>query len=240
MLLGSKGDRRGTLVAVGVLGLCLAAAPGASGAWAADDGYANVFSSVLGSVGLIKGDAAPDIQYRERPPLVLPKDANLPKPAVAGVSRGASWPQDPDVVRKRREAAEARAPHTLDPGMSDHGHMLTRDEVAKGRIAETGAGDDQPVRSGECGNDGQHCLLLKPEEMKRQDAAYLASNPDKKEELVAGKEPEREYLTQPPKGYLKATKAVKATAEAPQEKVDEASPRYMEQQAAKHRAEMDQ
>ena len=31
--------------------------------------------------------------------------------------------------------------------------------------------------------------------------------------IEAGKEPEREYLTQPPKGYLKATKNVKATFE---------------------------
>ena len=39
---------------------------------------------------------------------------------------------------------------------------------------------------------------------------------------------------------MKPVKAVKATAEAPEVKVDDSSPRYMQQQEAKHRAEMDQ
>ncbi len=237
MLPGSKGDRRGAVAAAAALGLCLAGAPGA---WAADDGYANVFSSVLGSVGLIKSDPPPDIQYRERPPLVLPKDPGLPKPMVDGIKRTAAWPQDPDVLKKRKESAEAHAPHTLDPNMSDHGMMLSHDEQMRGRAAVAEAADDQPVRSGECGNDGQHCMLLKPDEIKRQDEAYRSQNPDKKDQLVAGQEPTREFLTQPPKGYMKPTKVLKATAEAPEEKVDESSPRYMQQQAAKHRAEMDQ
>ena len=232
---GSKGDRRGSVMAAGLLTFCVVAS---SGARAADDGYANVFSSVLGSVGLIKGDAAPDIQYRERPPLVLPKDAALPKP-VTEVKHTAAWPQDPDVLKKRKETAEAHAPHTLDPSLGDHGTLLSRDEQMKGRISVTG-NDDQPVRPNTCGNDGQHCMLLSPDELKRQGEAYRAENPDKDEKLVAGQEPAREYLTQPPKGYLKPVKAVKATTEAPEEKVDDSSPRYMQQQEAKHRAEMDQ
>ncbi|RYC34007.1 hypothetical protein D3273_01790 [Lichenibacterium minor] len=231
----SKGDRRGMAVAAGLLGLCVAAS---SGARAADDGYANVFSSVLGSVGLIKGDASPDIQYRERPPLVLPKDAALPKPQVGGVKHVAAWPQDPDVLKKRKEAAEAHAPHTLDPSLSDHGGMLTRDEQMKGRIAATE--DDQPVRPNNCGNDGQHCMLLSREELDRQSDAYRAANPDKQDKLVAGQEPTRDFLTQPPKGYMKPVKSVKATAEAPEEKLDESNPRYMQQQEAKHRADVEQ
>ncbi len=232
---GTKGDRRGIAVAAGLLGFCVAAS---SGARAADDGYANVFSSVLGSVGLIKGDSSPDIQYRERPPLVLPRDAALPKP-VTETRHTAAWPQDPDVLKKRKEAAEAHAPHALDPSLGDHGTMLTRDEQMKGRVAATEA-DTGPVRPNDCGNDGQHCMLLSPDELKRQGDAYNAENPDKEEKLVAGQEPTREYLTQPPKGYMKPVRSVKATTEAPEEKVDDSSPRYMQQQEAKHRAEMDQ
>ena len=232
---GSKRHRGGIVVAAGLLGLCVAASPGAR---AADDGYANVFSSVLGSVGLIKGDASPDIQYRERPPLVLPKEATLPKPMVGGVNHTAAWPQDPDVLKKRKEAAEAHAPHTLDPSLGNRGVAMSRDEQMKGRVAA--AADDEPVRPNTCGNDGQHCLLLSPDEMKRQSEAYRAANPDKEEKLVAGQEPTREYLTQPPKGYMKPAKAMKATTEAPQEKMDEASPRYIQQQEAKKRAEQEQ
>ena len=231
---GSKGDRRGKMLAAGLLGLLTAAS---SSARAADDGYANVFSSVLGSVGLIKGDAAPDIQYRERPPLVLPKDAALPKPLVDGTKHSAAWPQDPDVLKKRKEDAEAHAPHTLSPSLSDHGVVLSRDEQLKGRIA---ASDEEPVRPNECGNDGQHCMLLSPDELKRQSDAYRAANPEKDNSLVAGQEPAREYLTQPPKGYMKPTKAMKATEEAPEEKLDPSSPRYLAQQEAKRRADPDQ
>ena len=226
---GSKGDRRGLAVsAAGLMGLCLAAATGAR---AADDGYANVFSSVLGSVGLVKSDAAPAIQYRERPPLVLPKDAALPQPA-AGRQHSAAWPQDPDVVKKRKEDAEAHAPHTLDPSLSDHAMMLSHDEQMKGRVA-----DQEPVRPNDCGNDGQHCIMVSPAELKRENDAYQAANPEASDTLVAGQEPARDFLTQPPKGYMKPAKAMKATTEAPQEKLDESSPRYMQQQEAKKRAE---
>ena len=46
-----------------------------------------------------------------------------------------------------------------------------------------------------------------------------------KNEITAGVEPDRLYLTQPPKGYLKATKTVKATREAPEVKLDDANPK---------------
>ena len=232
---GSRDDRRGKIVAAGLLGLCLATSTSAR---AADDGYANVFSSVLGSVGLIKGDAAPDIQYRERPPLVLPKDAALPKPIAGATKHTAAWPQDPDVVKKRKEDAEAHAPHTLDPSLSDHGMMLSHDDQMKGRVASEA--DQEPVRPNTCGNDGQHCIMLSPAEMNKMSDAYRAENPDKDDKLVAGQEPAREYLTQPPKGYMKPVKSVKATAEAPEEKIDESSPRYMQQQEAKRRAEQEE
>ena len=223
---GSMGTRRCTLVAASLLGLSFTAGMPAR---AADDGYANVFSSVLGAVGVITPDKSPDIEYRERPPLVLPPSDTLPKPAAGAATRSAAWPQDPDVVRHRKEASEARAPHTLDPTLSDKGVLLSKDELLKGR------GQDEPVRPNECGNDGngRNCLVLSPDELKAEGERYRAANPDKSDTLVAGQEPDRVYLTQPPRGYMKATKAVKATTEAPEEKVDDASPRYMQQQAQK-------
>lgn len=228
---GVLAHRRGIAAAAGLIGLCAVVA---SPARAADDGYANVFSSVLGSVGLIRGDATPNIEYRERPPLVLPRDAALPKPVVGGVKHTAAWPQDPDVLKHRKEAEEARAPHTLNPSLSDKGMMLSSDELAKGRAAE-----NEPVRPSGCGNDGKQCMLVSPDQLRAESEAYRASNPEKSDTLVAGQEPERQYLTQPPKGYMKPVKAVKATAEAPQEKMDDSSPRYMQQMEAKHRAEQE-
>lgn len=220
---GPRADRRFFAAAL-VAGAIALGAP----ARAADDGYANVFSSVLGSVGLMKSDPPPEIDYRERPPLVLPRDASLPKPEIGGTKHSAAWPQDPDVVRRRKQAAEARAPH-LAPGDKTPG--ITPEEVARGRVA-----DQEPVRPNGCGNDGNHCLVLSPDELKRQSEAYRAANPDKEDTVVAGQEPEREFLTQPPKGLMKAAKAVKATAEAPEKKLDQSSPRFMQQQDADRRA----
>ena len=230
---GSLARRRG-LLAAGLIGLCsVSLAP----ARAADDGYANVFSSVLGSVGLIKGDAPPAIEYRERPPLVLPKDASLPKPVVGGLKHTAAWPQDPDAVKHRKEMEEARAPHTLSQSLSDKAPITSNAELMQGRVA-----DQEPVRPNDCGNDGQghNCTVMSPDALRAENEHYMKANPDKSETLVAGQEPSRDYLTQPPKGYLKPVKSVKATREAPAEKVDDSSPRYMQQQDAKHRAEQDQ
>ena len=67
------------VAAAGLLGLSLAVP-----AQAADDGYANVFSSLFSAVGLVKSDPPPDIAYRERPLLVLP-----PQPGCPSRPRGA-------------------------------------------------------------------------------------------------------------------------------------------------------
>ena len=183
---------------------------------------------MLGSVGIIKSDPPPEIEYRERAPLVLPPSASLPKPAAAP-KRSAAWPEDADVLKRRKDSADARAPHTLDPSLSDKGVLLSKDELLKGR------GQGEPVRPNDCGNDGNQrgCLVVNPEELKAEGDRFSAANPDKADTLVAGKEPQREWLTEPPKGYLKPTRTMKATAEAPDEKLDQSSPRYDAQLAAK-------
>lgn len=228
---GSRADRRAAVLAAGLLSLSVLGAPSAR---AADDGYASVFSSVLGSVGLIKGDPQPDIDYRERPPLVVPKEATLPKPVAGGVKRTAAWPQDPDVVRHRKELEEARAPNILSPDLRDKSLLLSGDEMRKGRAAE-----NEPVRPNNCGNDGnqRNCLIVSQDELNAENEHYKAANPDKADVLVAGQEPERTFLTQPPKGYMRPARSVKATAEAPEEKLDAANPRYVQQMEAKKRAE---
>ncbi len=68
-----------------------------SSAFAADDGYADVFSSVLTAVGLLSPDKTPDIDYRERAPLVLP-----PKMALAEARRSGRWPDGVVAAGSRR------------------------------------------------------------------------------------------------------------------------------------------
>ncbi len=185
---------------------------------AADDGYANVFSSLFTAVGVIKPDRPPEISYRERAPLVLPPQPGLPKPAEGG-KRTADWPQDPDVVRRRKEAEEARAPRYA---VGDHAQMLSAEDMAKGR------GESQPFNPGTgCLGNGnsRNCLLVSPDALKAMGDRYSADNPSSSNTLEAGKEPDRIYLTQPPKGYLKATKTVKATNDGPRLAIDQSNPR---------------
>ncbi len=82
------------------------------------------------------------------------------------------------------------------------------------------------MRHSNCGNQGnqRNCLVLNPDDMKAMDERYQASGQGEKKEIVAGEEPDRMYLTQPPKGYLKVNKTVKATTEPPKQKIDEANP----------------
>lgn len=211
-------NRRNALVVA-----ALAATLGCSGtAFAADDGYEDVFSSVLTAVGVLTPDKTPPIDYRERAPLVLPPKMALTKPVEPGSARTAAWPQDPDVARHRKEAAEARAPRPNLMGNPDL--KASREELMKGRLAnaDSSAIPDSSVRQSQCGNQGNQrgCLVVSPDELKAMDERYKASGQGEKEEIVAGQEPDRVYLTQPPKGYLKVSKTIKAVPEAPKEHVD--------------------
>lgn len=204
----------GTIFATSLIGAGLGTMP----ARAADDGYANVFTSVLSAVGVVKPDPGPEIDYRERPPLVLPPQDTLPKPEATGVKRTAAWPQDPDVLRRRKAAEEARAPIVA---TGDKAEVLTPAQLAKGRA------QSEPVNPNNCGAKGNNrgCLVLSPVELRAEGERFEAANPDKTNELQAGQEPDRTFLTQPPKGYMKPTKTVKATTEAPEERIDPSNPR---------------
>lgn len=206
-----------------LLGVALVAAAAASQpAMAADDGYENVFTSVLTAVGVLSPDAAPEIDYRERAPLVVPPKQSLVKPQSPGATRTAAWPADPDVIRRKKAVDDAKAPaesvfnHTND-------HVMSKEEQLKFRAAQAVQQQDDAYGCSINHRSMSHCRY-DPDVSKTEDERYRAKNPGRSDELTAGVEPERLYLTQPPKGYLKATKNVAATHEAPQPKRDESSP----------------
>lgn len=207
------------LAATGLL--VLAATP----VLAADDGYQDVFSSVATAVGLMKADPAPEIDYRERSPLVLPPKMDLPRP-TAEIAHPASWPTDPDVARRSRAAAEGRAPS--ENLLGNRNEVLSKAELMKGRInARDGeAIPESSLRAARCGKDGNNrACLPTSDDLAAESAHYNESNPDThRNELQAGVEPDRLYLTQPPKGYMKTTKTVKVTTEAPRVYHDESNP----------------
>jgi hypothetical protein len=65
-----------------------------------DGPYKKFFNKMLSDVGLRDPDAA--IEYKERPPLVVPPSRDLPPPTAAGSpsAKNPDWPSDPDVKKR--------------------------------------------------------------------------------------------------------------------------------------------
>jgi hypothetical protein len=118
------------------------------------------------------------IDYRERSPLVVPPQLDLPPPGSAATEVNApNWPKDPD--EKRRKAAIAarkksvtNAPHELTPA---------EEEAARASVAAS----QQPLPQQSWGE---------------KFSGYFSSNPKPEVGQFKG-EPTRESLTQPPPGY---------------------------------------
>jgi hypothetical protein len=182
-------------------------------ALALDDGQANMFDTILGILTispLERNEAKADIDYRERPPLVLPPKMELRQPQVPGAGRSAAWPQDPDVVKRRKAALEASRAKGSPAKGND---LVSKQELNSGRYASTPAETAQQPR---CGDNQHNCLYVNPDELRAGGALDQSSK-----EVAVGEEPDREYLTQPPKGYRVVTKKVQATFDAPFKQKDE-------------------
>jgi hypothetical protein len=183
----------------------------AGSARAGDDGQGGLIDSLSSLVGL-GSKSAPEIDYRDRAPLVLPPKISLRQPVQAGAKRPTAWPVDPDVQRRLKEAEDDKVVTTLD---GDHfrGRPISKQELLSGRAAtkpETG-----PL-SAECiGKKSRECEWVNPQVLQSQGIKMEAAPV-----LAAGQEPERKYLVQPPSGYRKVTKNVRITQSAPIEKED--------------------
>ena len=117
------------------------------------------------------------IDYRERSPLVVPPQLDLPPPAAAASQANApNWPKDPD--EKRRKAALAARKKSV----TNSTHELTPAEAEAARASVAASEQPQPQQSF-------------TEKMNN----YLGGT---KPEVGQFKgEPTRETLTQPPPGY---------------------------------------
>lgn len=190
---------------------------------ALDDGDQGFFETLKGLAGSAIGfglgssdeDEKPRIQYRERPPLVLPRDKSaLPAPAASAAARNPNWPQDFDETRRQRANAAKNRNRDVD---SMGTNRMSNEELSRGRTAGTSARD---VRDEQCGAGGTNSY---GEICNQARYWYVMKNTRKADDstvqLQAGAEPNRKALTDPPTGLRRATNTVKATAEAPREEV---------------------
>ncbi|MGC2779697.1 MAG: hypothetical protein WA418_29065 [Bradyrhizobium sp.] len=145
---------------------------------------------------LMKGMGAtnmetPNIDYRERSPLVVPPKLDLPPPARATQATAPNWPKDPD-EQQRRAAAAARKKENKDPVAS--ARPLTPAEMKVGRTAS--AKQTEPVQPGVNNNP-----MMSPSQLGFKGGLFGMFKGNDSESKPFTTEPERDSLTQPPPGY---------------------------------------
>jgi hypothetical protein len=206
-LLGNGTTCAGLLAGAAVaLGLAIGAVTPAA---AADDGSGSMFGSILSTItGVGKSkDVDLPIDYRERAPLVVPPNDSLPPPEANAAVRNPAWPRDPDIAAYKRAKALERAPAPLPGNGAD---KISNAELMRGRVASREQTAPVPMQ---CDSLLQKCgdapgKLWNSLKTKKADSDTTVL-------LQPGVEPPREYLTQPPPGYLTPTKKAKYSFDAP-------------------------
>jgi len=140
------------------------------------------------------------IDYRERSPLVVPRNLDLPPPeATRSTVNVPNWPQDPDIKERREAAAAARAGKPEDALQS--ARSLTPAEMAPKRAKTASSSIDHSTPG-----DPRNNIIMSPSQLgvssntfKNLFSGNLGGNTS--ETATFKGEPTRETLTQPPAGY---------------------------------------
>lgn len=192
--------RRRLALSVAVFTVALAASSAiAPKAYAADDDDEDTIETkfIKGLLGINDKDK---IDYRERPPLVVPPSiGTLPAPETSAVNNTPAWPKDPEIVErtKRQKANKTQKRRTPE----EEARALTPAELdAPGRAAR---GSSQANPTGPQDSEGPDARALRPNELGAKGSLLgkLFSDNTKPESATFTKEPTRTDLTQPPPGY---------------------------------------
>jgi len=202
--------RRRRAVAAVALALAISASMGAALAQEATEDEnipldSKIFRQLMKDWGFRRDGDQAGIDYRERAPLVLPPSRALPPPQSETTSsiKNPAWPTDPDVKRRKQEAAAEKA--KLKGGMSveEQSRALRPSELNQVRSApgEGGEGGSKgPARSVE-----DSSRIMSPSELGTKNpfgSLFSSFNPNKKEETAPFTgEPARSSMTEPPSGY---------------------------------------
>jgi hypothetical protein len=167
-----------------------------SSAWAGDDGAAplwqgigSIFGPAIGLTGLGGGEKPPPIEYREHGKLVLPPNTELPPPGSSATADPA-WPVNQEIVR--RKALKDEGKKTI-AGVGDarlrYTHPFPPNEPVTVRAVDP---DGQTVKcEGSCGASSSVLGNINP-------LNWVGMG---KSNAPLGPEPDREWLTDPPKGF---------------------------------------
>jgi hypothetical protein len=170
------------------------------------DGFGGALFSAIG----LTAPERPAIEYRDRPPLVVPPRSTLPAPQDAETRRNSvNWPNDPNSTRSRESRAATQAAlaeekiRRGDTQARLSGEELTRIR-ARGNRASFDAYDQQAGS-----------IHYTPMQMMREADTRRATQA----EMPLGVEPPRRSLTDPPTGLRAATQRVRAEREAPADSI---------------------
>jgi hypothetical protein len=152
-----------------------------------------VVKGFMGALGLRDG-SEPELDYRERSPLVVPPTRNLPPPEAAAAPANPAWPVDPDQKRRRDARAKSRAYAT---GTNEDSRPLSPSELnpagataARRTGGPSSGGNDHQMLPSELGYGGGLFSLK---------ALGFGSQSD--EVGTFKQEPPRTSLSAPPSGY---------------------------------------
>lgn len=169
---------------------------------AADDDVSfdtKIFRGILESLGLRKDGEG--IHYQERAPLVIPSGRALPPPekSDAALANNPAWPIDPDVQRRKEEAALERNRPNADEALLNDQRALRPNELTPGRKPRTARRTNPDTyQAPDNGSSGP----LMPSELGNRGSIF--SRMFDKVETETAKftgEPARSALTEPPPGY---------------------------------------
>jgi hypothetical protein len=183
-----------------MVGAALITGTSGNAAWAADDDDGEpelldttIVRYILKGLGLRRDDEK-QIQYRERSPLVLPANKQLPQPeAVKPAAKTAGWPDDPDVkrVKQKKDAEKNRKAYT--EGVDDR-------PLLPSQYGKTPARGDSPTILGSKTAEESEKPSTAQELGSKSIFSKVWGN-NKEEYTPFTGEPPRANLIEPPAGY---------------------------------------
>jgi hypothetical protein len=156
-----------------------------------------IIKKILGGVGVDVG--RPRIEYRDRSPLVIPPNRDLPPPESTGAVEHPNWPKDPDQQPRKTSGSKATQGDSIRQHDIDRATVSPR-ELEKGRVA--GAGRVTEPKTDAIDNASEYGgRPLPPSKLGTKKLFGWSLFGSKGEEAPFTQEPERSSLTQPPPGY---------------------------------------
>jgi hypothetical protein len=195
---------RSAAVALALMSASLVSLPASAG----DDGDAplwkgvsGIFAPVIGFTGFGGGEKPPPIEYREHGKLVLPQNTDLPPPGTSAAA-DPTWPVNQEIVRKKALKEEGKKSLA---GVGDarlrYTHGFPAGEPVTIRSVDP---DGQTVRcQSNCGSSSSVLNNLNPLKWVGMGG---------KSDTALGPEPDREWLTDPPKGFRAPVETVQGPA----------------------------